>query len=141
MWNYYRDEPYNPPLNQPVGNNPPTVNYNADPITNSASFKYKTSITRKTSNENQENGENSKQENTKTKTNLKIVAALKYLSHFWRTLDMLLTNWEISLILTWPKNCVLTDITIQTARDADPDADLPIEARENIDAPVEQHFK
>ena len=37
LWNYYRDEPNNPPL---VGN-PPTANYNADPITNSKSFKYK----------------------------------------------------------------------------------------------------
>ena len=48
LWNYYRDEPNNPPLN----------NYNADPITNSESFKYKSSITGKTSNANQENSEN-----------------------------------------------------------------------------------
>ena len=48
--NYYRDEPNNPPLNN---DNPPTVNYNADPITNSASFKYKRSITGKTPNANQ----------------------------------------------------------------------------------------
>ena len=34
-WNYYRDEP----------NNSPVANYNADPITNSESFKYKISIT------------------------------------------------------------------------------------------------
>ena len=40
LWNYYRDEP----------NNPPVANYNADPITDSASFKYKISITEKTSN-------------------------------------------------------------------------------------------
>ena len=45
LWNYYKDEP----------NNPPPNNYNADPITNSASFKYKTSITGKTSNVNLEN--------------------------------------------------------------------------------------
>ena len=38
LWNYYRDEP----------NNPPAANYNADSITNSASFKYKSSITGKT---------------------------------------------------------------------------------------------
>ena len=37
LWNYYRDEP----------NNPLATNYNADPITNTASFKYKTSITGK----------------------------------------------------------------------------------------------
>ena len=56
LWNHYRDEANSPPLNPPVGNNPLTINYNADPITNSASFKYKTSITGKTSNTNQENG-------------------------------------------------------------------------------------
>ena len=48
--NYYRDEPNNPPLND---DDPPTINYNADPITNSESFKYKSSITGKTSNANQ----------------------------------------------------------------------------------------
>ena len=66
LWNYYRDGP----------NNPPTVNYNADPITNSLSFKYKTSITGKTSNANQENGENTEQGNPKTKKNLEIVVPL-----------------------------------------------------------------
>ena len=43
--NYYKDEPNNPPRND----------YNTDPITNSESFKYKTSITGKTSNVNLEN--------------------------------------------------------------------------------------
>ena len=42
LWNYYRDEPKNPTLNLPVSNNPATVNYNVDSITNFASFKYKT---------------------------------------------------------------------------------------------------
>ena len=49
FWNYYRYEPNNPPLYD----DPPTINYNADPITNSESFKYKSSITGKTSNANQ----------------------------------------------------------------------------------------
>ena len=35
LWNYHRDEPNNPPLND---DDPPTINYNADPITNSESF-------------------------------------------------------------------------------------------------------
>ena len=55
FWNYYRDESNNPPLND---DDPPAINYNADLITNSKSFKYKSSITGKTSNANQENGEN-----------------------------------------------------------------------------------
>ena len=45
LWNYYRDEPDNPPLND---DDPPTFNYNADPIANSESFKCKSSITGKT---------------------------------------------------------------------------------------------
>ena len=31
FWNYYRDEPNNPPLND---DDPPTVNYHADPLLN-----------------------------------------------------------------------------------------------------------
>ena len=49
FWNYYRDEPDNPHLND---DDPPTINYNADSITNSESFKYKSCITGKTSNAN-----------------------------------------------------------------------------------------
>ena len=55
LWNYYRDEPNIPPLND---DDPPTINYNAGPITKSKPFKYKSSITGKTSNANQKNGEN-----------------------------------------------------------------------------------
>ena len=97
FWNYYRDEPNNPPL---VGN-PPTVNYNADPITNSESFKYKSSITGKTSNANQESSEDTELEDTKTKKNHEIVVPVKHLSNFWRTLDMPVINCEVSLALTW----------------------------------------
>ena len=55
MWNYYKDEP----------NNPPPNNYNTDPIT---------------------------------------------------TLDIPLINCQVSLILTWSENCVLTDIETRAAR-------------------------
>ena len=89
---------------------PLTINDNADPITNSESFKYKSSITGKTSNGN--NG--TEQGNTKTKKNLEIVVPWKYLSNFWRSLYMPLINCEVSLTLTWSENCVLTNITTQT---------------------------
>ena len=36
---------------------------------------------------------------------------LKYLSNFWRTLEMTLINCEINLILTWPSPCVITNST------------------------------
>ena len=48
LWNYYRDEP----------NNFPADNYNADPITNSASFKYKSSIIGKTTDNDDNNNDN-----------------------------------------------------------------------------------
>ena len=131
LWNYYRDEP----------NIPPATDYNADPITNSASFKYKTSITGKISNANQKDGENTEQGNTKTKKNLEIVVPLKHLSNFWRSLDMPLINCEVSLTLTWSENCVLTDIATQTIRNANPNADPPVEAREKIDAPTNATFQ
>ena len=134
FWNYYRNEPNNPPLND---DDPPTINYNADPITNSDSFKYKSSITGKTSNANQENGENTEHGNTKIKKNLEIVVPLKYSSNFWRTIDMPLINYEMSLTLTWSENCVLTNITTQTAAAAQ--GDNP--ARERIDAPTNATFK
>ena len=131
LWNYYRDEP----------NIYPDNNYNQNSITNSESFKYKTSITGKTSNENQENNENTEQENTKTKKIIEIVIPLKQLSNFWRTIEMPLINCEIELILTWSENCVLTDNTTHTARDADPDANPPAQARERIDASTNATFK
>ena len=129
MWNYYRDEPNNS-LND---DDPPTINYNADPITNSESFKYKSIITGKTSNVNQ----GTEWGNTKIKKNLEIVVPLKYLSYFLRTLDMPLINCEVSLTLTWSENCVLTNITTQTAAAAQ--GDNP--ARERIDFPKMQYLK
>ena len=40
---------------------------------------------------------------------------LKYLSNFWRTLEMSLINSEVELILTWSENCVIisTDVANQ----------------------------
>ena len=37
---------------------------------------------------------------------------LKYLSNFWRTLEMPLINCEISLILTWSTNCVIVSTNV-----------------------------
>ena len=105
------------------------------------SFKYKINITGKTSNANQVNGENTEEGNTKTKKNLKIVVPLKHLSNFWKTLNMPLINYEVSLSLTSSENCVLADITTQTARNANPNADPPVQARKRIDAPKNATFK
>ena len=48
---------------------------------------------------------------------------LKYLSNFWRTLDIPLINCEVSLILTWSEYFVLTS---KATRDAAPAADSVI---------------
>ena len=38
-----------------------------------------------------------------------IAVPLKYLSNFWRTLEILLINCKINLILTWSETCVITN--------------------------------
>ena len=46
-----------------------------------------------------------------TKRSVKVVVPLKYLSNFFRSLEMLLINCKIKLNLTWKKECVLsTDV-------------------------------
>ena len=67
-----------------------------DNLARSESFKYKVKITGKTRN----NG------NTK---DVEIIEPLKYLSNFCRTLEMPLINCEVNLILTWSKDCVITN--------------------------------
>ena len=67
-------------------------NYN---IADSESFKSKVKITGKTP----DNG------NTK---DAEIIVPLKYLSNFWRTLEMPLINCDVNLELTWSRDCVIT---------------------------------
>ena len=40
---------------------------------------------------------------------VEIMVPLKYLSNFWRTLEMPLINCEVNLILTWSSTCVITN--------------------------------
>ena len=64
--------------------------------------------------------------------NVEIDIPLKYLSNFWiciqteyreiqSTTDIPLINWEVSLILTWSANCVITDKTYREAAPAQGD--------------------
>ena len=48
---------------------------------------------------------------------VEIMVPLKYLSKFWRTVEMLSINCEISLNLDWSENCVIvaTNVTAQAA--------------------------
>ena len=43
---------------------------------------------------------------------VEIMVPLKYLSNFWRTLEMLLINCEVNLISTWSSACVLISTNI-----------------------------
>ena len=45
---------------------------------------------------------------------VEIVVPLNYLSKFWRTLEMLLINCEVNLILTWSPTCVISSATGET---------------------------
>ena len=42
--------------------------------------------------------------------NLEIAVPLKYLSNFWRTIEMCLINCEINLLVTWPANYVVSEL-------------------------------
>ena len=69
-----------------------------DNLVNSESFKSKVTITGKTPSN----------KNTK---DVEIIVSLKYLSNFWRTLEMPFINCEVNLILTWSKDYVITNST------------------------------
>ena len=45
------------------------------------------------------------------------MVSLKYLSNFWRTLEMPLINYDVELILTWSAECVIiyTDVANQNS--------------------------
>ena len=66
------------------------------------------------------------------KKNIDIVVPLKYLSKFWKTLDIPLINCEKSLILTWSENCVLTDTKTKITRETRIAIDAPINATSKI---------
>ena len=37
---------------------------------------------------------------------------LKYLSNFWRNLEMPLINCEVNLILTWSSTCIIASVIV-----------------------------
>ena len=84
LWRYCKDIPA-------VNSNNATVSFNVVNATDSLNFKAKMK---------------SQTEDDGTKS-AEIMAPLKYLSSFWRTLEMPLINCEINLILTWSTNCVI----------------------------------
>ena len=90
LWQYCKDIPARNANNE-------IVIFSEDNTTDS--FKFKAKITGQTGNDGTKDVE--------------IMVPLKYLSNFWRTLEMSLINCEIILILTWSSNCVLIATAIQ----------------------------
>ena len=86
LYQYKRDEP---PENDAV------ADLTAD---NSSSLKYKISLLG-----------NPVVANNIARINVKVVVPLKYLSNFFRSLEMPLINCKIKLNLTWKKECVLSN--------------------------------
>ena len=88
LWQFKRD-------GQPIGNNGGFINLTAN---NSLSFKYKANLIDDTV----ADGANRKKEDAK------IAVPLKYLSNFWRSLEMSLINCKVELSLKWYENCILS---------------------------------
>ena len=44
--------------------------------------------------------------------NVEIMILLKYLSNFWRILEIPLINCEVELVLTWSENCVIISTNV-----------------------------
>ena len=85
LWQYYRDEPA-------LNNNGNIIGV-PDNNDNSALFNFFKKITRQTGNCGTKEVEG--------------VVLLKYLSKFWRTLEIPVINCEISLQLKWSRNCII----------------------------------
>ena len=85
LWQYCKEIPA-------VNNDGDIVDFNGANATDS--FNFKTKITGQTDN----NGRID---------NVEIMVPLKYLSNFWRTLEMPLINCEVNLILTWSADCII----------------------------------
>ena len=88
LYQFKRDES---PIND--NNNPLNV-----ALDNSVSFKYKASLLGKATDADN---------NDRSLKNAKIVVPLKYLSNFFRSLEILLINCKIHLELSWNNNCVM----------------------------------
>ena len=89
-----------------INNNGAIVDFDGANATDS--FNFKTKITGQTAADNN-NG------NIAGRVDVEIMVPLKYLSNFWRTLEMPLINCEVELILTWFAGCAInhTDVADQ----------------------------
>ena len=90
------------------------VTNNADVSNDNApSFKHKASLIGDTGNNGRKNG-------------VKIAVPLKYLSNFWRSLEMPLIICKVEISLKWYERCLLTAATTATFRIIDAKLYVPI---------------
>ena len=89
LWQYCKDVPA-------VDNNNAIFNFTENNLTDSFNFKVK--MTGQTVDDGTKNVE--------------IMVPQKYLSNFWRTPEMPLTNCEINFILTWSTNCIVVSTNV-----------------------------
>ena len=99
LWQFKRDE---------IINNADVTNDNNVP-----SFKYKANLIGNTENNGIKNG-------------VKIAVPLKYLSNFWRSLEMPLINCKVELSLKWYESCLLTVANTATFEITDAKLYVPI---------------
>ena len=94
LWQYCKDIPAR-------DNNDEIIAFDGKNLTDS--FKFKAKITGQTGNDGTKDVE--------------IIVPLKYLSNFFRTLEMPFINCEVNLTLTWSSTCVIASVIVanQTA--------------------------
>ena len=91
LWQYCKEIPA-------INNDGAIIDFNGANAIDS--FNFKTKITGQTA-DNNNNG------NIAGRVDVEIMVPLKYLSNFWRTLEMPLINCEVELILNWSRGCVI----------------------------------
>ena len=125
LWQFKRDE-------VPANNADLTIN-------NSQSFKYKAALLGKTA--DAVNNTNSSVKDAK------IVVPLKYLSNFWRSLEMPLINCKVYLELNWIEDCILSSagdsakFAITDAKLHVPIVTLSTKDSENLTKQLSEGFK
>ena len=90
LWQYCKEIPA-------IDDDGDIVDFNGANATDS--FNIKTKIMGQTAANNNDN-------NIAGRVNVEIMVPLKYVSNFWRTLEIPLINCEVELILNWSANCV-----------------------------------
>ena len=102
-------------------------------IINALSFKYKASLIDNTRDDGTKNG-------------VKIAVPLKYLSNFWKSLEMPLIYCKVELSLKWYERCLLTSATPATFKITDiklyvPIVTLSIENNSKLSKLLNEGFK